>query len=137
MIINQDRFPTPHSRMAYVTNCLTGTLYAQILLYIHDSVCQLKDYLQVLQILERAYRDPNRIQNTCSELFCFKQTNKEFASFFAEFQRLRLEAEMNDESLSTLLKQAISNELQGMLLHNLPNNCQYLDFAAHLQELEN
>jgi len=85
MIINQDRFPTPQSRIAYVTNRLTGTPYSQILLYIRDRVCQLTDYSQVLQILERAYGDPNRVQNTRSELFCFKQTNKEFAAFFAEF----------------------------------------------------
>ena len=44
---------------------------------------------------------------------------------------------MNYESLSTLLEQAISNELRGMLLHNLPPSRQYLDLAAHLQELEN
>jgi hypothetical protein len=137
MIINQDRFPTPQARMAYVTNRLSGNPYAQILPYIRDGVCQLSDYPQVLKILERAYGDPNRVQNTRSELFRFKQTNKEFASFFAEFQRLGLEAEMNDESLSTLLEQAISNELRGMLLHNPPNNRRYLDFAAHLQELEN
>ena len=108
--------------MAYVTNRLSGNPYAQILPYIRDGVCQLNDYPQVLKILERAYGDPNRVQNTRSELFRFKQTNKEFASFFAEFQRLGLEAEMNDESLSTLLEQAISNELRGMLLHNPPNN---------------
>jgi hypothetical protein len=137
MNINQDRFPTPQSRMAYVTNRLTGTPYSQILPYIRDGVCQLTDYPQVLQILERAYGDPNRVQNTRSELFRFKQTNKEFASFFAEFQRLGLEAEMNDESLATLLEQAISNELRGMLLHNPPPNRRYLDLAAHLQELEN
>jgi hypothetical protein len=137
MIINQDRFPTSQSRIAYVTNRLTGTPYSQILPYIRDGVCQLADYPQVLQILERAYGDPNRVQNTRSELFRFKQTNKEFASFFAEFQRLGLEAEMNDESLATLLEQAISNELRGMLLHNPPPNRRYLDLAAHLQELEN
>jgi hypothetical protein len=137
MIINQDRFPTPYARMAYVTNRLTGTPYAQILPYIRDGVCQLEDYPQVLKILERAYGDPNRVQNTRSELFRFKQTNKDFAAFFAEFQRLGLEAEMNDESLATLLEQAISNELRGMLLHNPPPTRRYLDFAIHLQELEN
>ena len=104
MLINQDHFLTLQARMAYVTNCLSGNPYAQILLYICDGVCQLNDYLQVLKILEQAYRDPNRVQNTRSELFHFKQTNKEFASFFAEFQRLGLEAEMNNESLSTLLE---------------------------------
>jgi hypothetical protein len=37
--------------------------------------------------------------------------NKEFAAFFAEFQRLGLEAEMNYESLATLLEQAVLNKL--------------------------
>jgi hypothetical protein len=137
MIVNQDRFPTPLSRMSYVTSRLSGTPYSQILPYIRNGVYQLDDYPEVLKILERAYGDPNRVQNTRSELFRFKQTNKEFAAFFAEFQRLGLEAEMNDESLATLLEQAISNELRGMLLHNPPTSRQYLDLAAHLQELEN
>jgi hypothetical protein len=37
--------------------------------------------------------------------------NKEFAAFFAEFQHLGLEAKMNYKSLTTLLEQAVSNEL--------------------------
>jgi hypothetical protein len=137
MIVNQDRFPTPLSRMTYVNSRLSGTPYSQILPYIQNGVCQLDDYPEILKILERAYGDPNRVQNTRSELFRFKQTNKEFAAFFAEFQRLGLEAEMNDESLATLLEQAISNELRGMLLHNPPTSRKYLDLAARLQELEN
>jgi hypothetical protein len=97
--------------MTYVNSRLLGTPYSQILLYIQGGVCQLDDYSEILKILECAYGDLNHIQNTCSELFCFKQTNKEFTAFFAEFQRLGLEAEMNYESLVTLLEQAVSNEL--------------------------
>jgi hypothetical protein len=137
MIVNQDRFPTPLSRMTYVNSRLSGTPYSQILPYIQGGVCQLDDYSEILKILERAYGDPNRVQNTRSELFRFKQTNKEFAAFFAEFQRLGLEAEMNYESLATLLEQAVSNELRGMLLYNPPTSRSYLELAAHLQELEN
>jgi hypothetical protein len=85
MIVNQDRFPTPLSRMSYVNSRLARTPYSQILPYIRNGICQLKDYPEVLKILERAYGDPNRVQNTRSELFRFKQTNKEFATFFAEF----------------------------------------------------
>jgi hypothetical protein len=44
---------------------------------------------------------------------------------------------MNHESLATLLEQAVSNELQGMLLHNPPTSRSYLELAAYLQELEN
>jgi hypothetical protein len=61
MIVNQDRFPTPLSYITYVNSCLSGTLYSQILLYIQGSVCQLDNYSKILKILERTYRDPNRI----------------------------------------------------------------------------
>jgi hypothetical protein len=44
---------------------------------------------------------------------------------------------MNHESLATLLEQAVSNELRGMLLYNPPTSRSYLELAAHLQELEN
>ena len=39
MIVNQDRFPTPLSRMSYVNSRLSGTPYSQILPYIRNGVC--------------------------------------------------------------------------------------------------
>jgi len=82
LIINHDRFPTPHARMAYVTNRLSGTPYSQVLPYIKNGLCQLKDYPDILEILERAYGDPDRVNTARTELFRFKQTNKEFSIFF-------------------------------------------------------
>ncbi|XP_077660544.1 uncharacterized protein AFUA_3G09420 [Aspergillus fumigatus Af293] len=70
-----------------------------------------------------------------TEYLC--QTNKEFGTFFAEFQRLALEGEMPEETLPTLLKQAISYELWSMLMHNQPPSQEYHQFARFLQELEN
>ena len=137
LIVNRDRFPTPQARMAYVTNRLSGTPYAQVLPYIRHGVCQLSDYSAILHILERAYGDPNRIDNARSELMRYKQANKEFSAFFAEFQRLGLEGEMNDESLSILLEQHVSKELKGMLVHSPPASREYHALAAHLQDLEN
>ncbi len=137
LFINRDRFPTPTARMSYVTSRLSGLPYAQILPYIRDGVCQLPDYQQVLQILDNAYGDPNRVNNARAELFRYRQTNKEFAAFFAEFQRLGLEAEMTEESLSTLLEQAVSSEIKQMLVHSPPPTRDYLKLATHLQDLEN
>lgn len=137
MMINGDRYPTPQTRMAYVTSRLAGTPYSQVLPYIKTGICSLTDYTDILDILERAYGDPNRIKTARTELFRFKQANREFSVFFAEFQRLGLEAEMTDESLSTLLEQAVSREIKGMLVHSPPPSQQYLALAAHLQDLEN
>ncbi|KAJ6103192.1 hypothetical protein N7486_005619 [Penicillium sp. IBT 16267x] len=135
--INLDRFPTPASRMSYVTSRLEGIPYAQILPYIQNGRCVLSDYQKILDILENAFGDPNRTSNARDELFRFRQSNKEFGQFFAEFQRLALEGEMPEETLPTLLEQAINRELRGMLLHNEPPTREYHQFAAFLQKLEN
>jgi uncharacterized protein DUF4939/zinc knuckle protein len=137
MNVNRDRFPTSQSRMTYVTNRLKGAPYAQILPYIHRGVCQLEDYDKILDILDRAFGDPNRVNNARNELFRLRQTHKEFGLFFAEFQRLALEGEMSEDALPTLLEQAISRELRGMLMHNEPPSREYHQFANFLQDLEN
>jgi hypothetical protein len=137
MNVNRDRFPTPQSRMTYVTNRLKGAPYAQILPHIRRGVCQLTDYDAILDILDRAFGDPNRVNNARKELFNLRQTNKDFGAFFAEFQRLALEGEMSEETLPTLLEQAISRELRGMLVHNEPPSREYHRLADFLQDLEN
>jgi hypothetical protein len=137
MNVNVDCFPTPQSRMAYMNNRLKGAPYAQILPYIRKGICTLNDYQDILDILERTFSDPNRVNNARNELFSLRQTNKEFGTFFAEFQRLALEGQMPEETLSTLLEQAISHELQSMLMHNQPPSQEYHQFARFLQELEN
>lgn len=137
MNVNHDRYPTPQSRMTYVTNRLKGGPYAQILPYIKKGICQLKDYEEILQILDRAFGDPNRVNNARNELFRLRQANKEFGMFFADFQRLALEGEMSEDVLPTLLEQAINRELRGMLMHNEPPSREYHQFASFLQDLEN
>lgn len=137
MKVNHDRFPTAQSRMTYVTNRLKGQPYAQILPYIKDGECQLSDYNEVLRILDRAFGDPNRINNARNDLFRLRQTNKDFSLFLAEFQRLALEGEMSEDALPVLLEQAINRELRTMLIHHEPPSRQYYEFANFLQDLEN
>lgn len=136
MTVNQDRFPTPQSRMTYVTSRLKGAPYDQILPYLHGGTCQLPDYEEILNILERAFGDPNRARNARNTLFRLRQGNKEFSIFFAEFHRLALEGEMPEAALPTLLEQAINRELRSMLLHHQPPEGDYHQLATFLQNLE-
>jgi hypothetical protein len=136
--VNYDRYPTPAARLAYVSSRLSGPAYSQILPYINlDGTCRLSDYPDILTILERAYGDPNRVNNARTELLQLRQKNQEFSTFFAEFQRLALEGELADDALSTILDNAISRELRGMLMHNPPVSRELNLFAKHLQDLEN
>lgn len=137
MNANRDRFYTAQSRVAYVASRLGAIPYAQVLPYMKGEQYLLSDYEDVLKLLERAFGDPNRVNNARKALFALRQAHREFGAFFAEFQRLALEGEMSEDSLSTLLEQAISKELKSQLMNVSPPSRKFHEYAAFLQDLEN
>lgn len=72
MLVNRDRYLMAQSRMAYVTSRLRGLLYQQVQPCIVKGVCRLSDYPAILALLDRAFDDPNRVNNARTELFCLK-----------------------------------------------------------------
>jgi hypothetical protein len=134
---NADRFPTAQSRLIYVAGRLKDNAYNLILPKTQYSVPQFIDYPQLLEYLEQAFSNPNRVQNAQDRLYILKQKNQDFSVYLSEFQRLALEGEMPDSALTPLLYQGISRELQDMLLHNPAPTREFQPFARHLQELDN
>jgi hypothetical protein len=137
MTSNADRFPTAQSRLIYVAGRLKDDAYNLILPKTQYGVPQFVDYPQLLEYLEQAFGDPDRVQNAQNRLYTLKQKNQDFSVYFSEFQRLALEGEMPDSALTPLLYQGISRELQDMLLHNPAPTREFRAFARHLQELDN
>jgi len=137
MKTNADRFPTAIERMSYVTNRLEGPAYGQVLPYILDGECQLSDYPDILRILDRAYGDPNLVNNSKKEFYRLKQANREFAPFYADFQRLAIEGEVSLDSQITTLEAAISRELRAQLTNVDAPDGDIHEFARFLQKLEN
>jgi len=137
MTANADRFPTAQSRLIYVAGRLKDDAYNLILPKTLYGVPQFVDYQQLLEYLEQAFGDPDRVQNAQNRLYNLKQKNQDFSVYFSEFQRLALEGEMPEGALTPLLYQGISRELQDMLLHNAPASREFRPFSRHLQELDN
>lgn len=137
MIANADRFPTAQSRLIYVAGRLKDDAYNLILPKTLYGVPQFVDYQQLLDYLEQAFGDPDRVQNAQNRLYNLKQKNQDFSVYFSEFQRLALEGEMPESALTPLLYQGISRELQDMLLHSAPTSREFRLFSRHLQELDN
>lgn len=67
------------------------------------SIPQFIDYEDMLLYLEKAFGDPDRVQNAQNRLFSLKQKNQDFSVYFSEFQRLALEGEMSEGALTPLL----------------------------------
>jgi hypothetical protein len=137
MIANADRFTTRTSRLTYIAGRLSGKAYNLILPRMVFGVPQFPDYPDLLEYLEVAFGDPDRVQNAQNRLYRLKQRDQDFNTFLSEFQRLALEGEVPEDALSPLLFQNISRDLQDMLLHNPTPSREYHQFANHLQSLDN
>jgi hypothetical protein len=136
LTVNRDRFPSTRERKVYVVNRLSGLAYQQIRPYIRLGVPQLPDYEQILEILEKAFGDPNRSSRATQKLQEIKQANREFNTFYAEFQRLALDSGLDEISLVPILEKAISRELKQLLVTSRPNGNDIHSLANHLQDLD-
>lgn len=72
----------------------------------------LEDYEDILDILEKSFGDPNRASNANLKLLRMKQNNQDFGTFYAEFHRLSLEAEIDEKTQKVLLLDSISKKLK-------------------------
>jgi hypothetical protein len=85
MTANLDRFPNPQSRMAYVNSRLQGKAWNLVLPYLQKGQCSLSDYPAIVDLLERAFGNPDQERQARQQLFSFRQKNQEFSAFLAEF----------------------------------------------------
>jgi hypothetical protein len=126
--------------MTYVASRLGALPHAHIIPWNQNGLYLLKDYEEILEILDKAFGDPNRVANARKDLFALHQKNQEFSLFYAEFQRLAMDGNMPEDSLKTILEQAVSRELQGQLAAVsalLSPDQSYTEFVHLLQKLEN
>jgi hypothetical protein len=137
MTANANQFSNATARLTYIAGRLTGRAYEPILPKTIYGIPQVINYPEMLEYLEKAFGDPDRVQNAQNKLFSLKQKAQDFSVYFSEFQCLALEGEMPDSALTLLLFQGISRELQDMLLHNAAPSNKYTAYANHLQMLDN
>lgn len=135
--VNLDRYPTPAARLTYVSSRLRSSAYDLVTPHITDGIFDLADYGDILTLLKNAYGDPDTTRTARRELHKLRQRNSDFSTFFAEFQRLAIDARMSTEVLPTIMEDAISRELYERLMNNGPVPTEYHELTALLQELDN
>ena len=63
MRVNSDRFPELYNYVAYIINRLLERALNQVILYIDNTYSYFPDYTAVLELLERVFRDLNKVDN--------------------------------------------------------------------------
>jgi hypothetical protein len=134
--VNQDRYATPQSRLAYTVSRLEGNPLQIIQPKITNGVIVFGDVEELLSFLNIAYEDPDLVVKAQRQLRDLRQKNREFYLYFADFQRLIEDTGITDnEAKKSALMGGLSTELLGLLVHHdIP--AKFDDFVKLLQGLD-
>ena len=68
LVGNAERFPNPQLRLAYTTSLLEGPAFDQVHAYITNNGINLQDYENIIDLLDTAFDDPDRVGTAEREL---------------------------------------------------------------------
>ncbi|TKA56069.1 hypothetical protein B0A49_13695 [Cryomyces minteri] len=137
LLMNEDHFSTPESKVIYAISRLEGAAMSQVLPRIKaGSKVDLDSVEDLIKLLERAFGDPDRKATAQRELRKLKQANRDFHQYLADFQHLAPESEYNEEAQKSFLMDGMCNELKSIMIgFDVPEKLD--DCVALLQKLEN
>jgi len=99
--------------MRYAFNHLRGVALGQILPHLwEDGEIGLEDLPAVIQLLEAAFGDPDRVATAERKMREIKQTLREFSQYYAEFQVIAADLDWNPSALRNALRMGLSEEMK-------------------------
>ena len=132
-----ERMPTEQSRLRYAFSRLEGIALAQVLPHVQDTHINLANVAAVIQLLEEAFGDPDRVATAFRELAALRQKDREFSLYLADFQRIAADLTLGEQSKIEHLRSGLSNELKDTLTGVLEVPEDYAGFVRACQKLDN
>jgi len=133
---NDSMFPNLSLRLAYIASLVKGPAYAHIEEHIADGFARIPDVEAILQILSLAFGDPDEIGTAEREIKYLRQKNSDFATYFAEFQRLMTILRWDSRAKRAALRDGLNTELKDGLVF-MDEKEEFGDFVTQLQSMDN
>ena len=133
---NADHYPTEALKITYITTRCGGLAASNIQPRLRrDATKPFRSADELLEALERTFGDPFRKRTARNEFRTLKQGNRDFNSFWSDFQRLTADMDESEETLVEDLRHKVSVEIRAALatdrntsnLFALAETCQYID----------
>ena len=80
-------YPDEQAKLRLPINCLTSDAMDQVQSYVENDKVNLANLAALIAILDTAFGNPNRVAKAESKLSTLQQSVREFALYYAEFQR--------------------------------------------------
>ena len=136
MAADDDLYNTPARRMMYVMNRMGSDAFGHLEPRTRPNAPRpWKDSDEMLAYLERVFGDPNRRANAETQFRALRQGNKDFNTFWAEFQRLSIELDRNNATLISDLTSKLSYEMQRQLSTGNEKPTDLLKYAERCQRV--
>lgn len=134
---NADRYPTEASKVQYIQGRLKGKAYDQVYPHVrNDGTVDFDTAEKLLEYLESAFGDSDKVRNAQRSLLALRQKNRPFSEYYAEFQRLAPETGFNDAAKLSALLEGLSVELKTVAAYrDMPDSLQ--DIIPVLQKSDN
>jgi len=104
--------PDEQSNMQYAFNRLRGIALGQILPHVRENgQIGLEDVPAIIQLLEAAFGDPDRVATAERKMREIKQMILEFSQYYAELQVIAADLDWNPSALWNALRMRLSEEM--------------------------
>jgi hypothetical protein len=135
LIDRPGEFPNEQSKLRYAFSRLEGAALEQLIHLVKDDHMNLGNYEAFVTSLEEAYRDPDRVNTAERALAKLRQGNRDFVTYYAEFQRLIADLNWNDAAKRVALHRGLCEELKDILsTQDLPQD--WSRYVALLKKLD-
>jgi len=115
-------FRDEQSKMRYAINRLRGITLGQILPHIReDGTIGLEDLPALIQLLEAAFADPDRVATGERKMPGIKQKNREFSQYYVKCHVIAADLDWNPSALRNTLRIGLSKEIKDSFTYsNMP-----------------
>jgi hypothetical protein len=114
---NYNYYPTEDLRIGYIENRVGSTAIKYLAPRLRTSTTNpYKTSDEMLETLEKVYRDPDHRTTALQEFWKLYQGNRDFNSFWTEFQHLAAEVDYSPETLIDKLYNKVSVDLEHAII---------------------
>jgi hypothetical protein len=126
-------FPDEQSKLRYAFSRLEGAALEQLIHLVDNNHVDLDNFDTFVTSLEEAYSDPDHANTAERALSKLRQGNRDFVSYYAEFQRLIADLQWNNAAKRAALHRGLSKELKDILsTQDLPED--WSGYVAHIKK---
>lgn len=106
-------FRTEQAKLRFAINCLEGDALDLMRSYVQeDATINLTNLAALTTILDNAYGNPNRAADAARNLRSLRQGTRDFATYYAEYQRYAQEVTWNEEAKLDALRTGLCFRLK-------------------------